>query len=106
MRLNETREWQQDLIVNGVDFNTNFLKASKPNEMKKQASAITQVADKTIAPKVPKKVYKSRLEKWADKMKKSVDVSPKQDEKAVAKEVSIFIIYYKNRNQINKKIKT
>ena len=54
MNLNEVREWPQDLCVNGVDFNANFLKANKPQENKKQISAVQPKPDVSPAPKKPK----------------------------------------------------
>lgn len=54
MRLNETREWPQELSVNGADFKVSLMKAAKQVEASKQTHALQT----SKAPKPPAKTKK------------------------------------------------
>ena len=92
MELNETREWPRELIVNGIEYFSNFMK-HKPVEVKKQALSVQTSVDSIVSAKKPKpkKVKKSRMAQWAEMMKsvEAADASPKLAEHKSVDDVNL-----------------
>ena len=87
MRLNDTREWQKDLSVLGNEFNSRFLSNTRLNDKAKQGSSVgNQSIDATAIAKKAKKPKRSRMEKWAQKMKKAEEVKAELDKTRITDE--------------------
>ena len=85
MRLNDTREWQKDLSVLGNEFNSRFLSNTRLNDKAKQGSSVGNQSIDAIAKKA-KKPKRSRMEKWAQKMKKAEEVKAELDKTRITDE--------------------